>query len=43
MVFHLMSWMMDTGSGDYFVSDPVLITKEGGVRLSRTSQEITVV
>lgn len=43
MVFHLMSWMMETGSGDYFVSDPVVIGKDGGLRLSRTPQEITVV
>ncbi|MFP3914858.1 MAG: M24 family metallopeptidase [Actinomycetota bacterium] len=43
MVFHLMSWLMGTGSGDYFVSDPVAITREGGRRLTKTSQELVVV
>lgn len=43
MVFHLMSWMMETGEGDYFVSDPVLITQDGGMRLSKTPQEAVVV
>ena len=42
MVFHLMSWMMETGQGDYFVSDPVVITPEGGERLSRTPQDLVV-
>lgn len=39
MVFHLMSWMMGTGTGDYFVSDPVVIGREGGRRLTKTGQE----
>jgi Xaa-Pro dipeptidase len=43
MVFHLMSWMMGTGSGDYFVSDPVVITREGGRRLTKTSQDLRAV
>ena len=43
MVFHLMSWMMGTGVGDYFVSDPVVITAAGGERLSSTPQEPVVV
>lgn len=43
MVFHLMSWMMGTGSGDYFVSDPVVIGRDGGRRLTKTSQELAVV
>lgn len=43
MVFHLMSWMMETGAGDYFVSDPVVIAPGGGQRLTTTSQAITVV
>lgn len=43
MVFHLMSWMMETGRGDYFVSDPVVITPEGGRRLTTTPQDVTVV
>ncbi|HEX2155063.1 MAG TPA: Xaa-Pro peptidase family protein [Acidimicrobiia bacterium] len=43
MVFHLMSWMMETGAGDYFVSDPVVITPDGGRRLTKTPQELVVV
>lgn len=29
MVFHLMSWLMDTGHGDYFVSDTAVLTESG--------------
>lgn len=43
MVFHLMSWMMGTGRGDYFVSDPVLIKEGGAERLCGTPQEPRVV
>jgi Xaa-Pro dipeptidase len=43
MVFHLMSWMMGTGSGDYFVSDPVVISRDGGRRLTKTPQDLVVV
>ncbi len=43
MVFHLMSWMMGTGQGDYFVSDPVVITPSGAERLSTTPQGMRVV
>lgn len=43
MVFHLMSWMMGTGQGDYFVSDPVVITPTGADRLSMSPQALSVV
>ncbi len=43
MVFHLMSWLMETGVGDYFVSDPVVIRPDGAERLSATSQAVQVV
>ena len=43
MLFHQMSWLMGTGRGDYFVSDPVIITPKEGERLSTLSQEIRVV
>lgn len=29
MVFHLLSWLMGTGRGDYFVSNSVLVTDQG--------------
>jgi len=37
-----MSWTMGTGQGDYFVSDPVVVTPNGGERLSRTPQDLVV-
>lgn len=43
MVFHLMSWLMETGVGDYFVSDPVVIRPGGAERISVTSQAVQVV
>ena len=44
MVFHLMSWLMDTGrKGNYFVSDPALVTEDGCEVLTTISQQIHVV
>jgi Xaa-Pro dipeptidase len=43
MVFHMMSWMMETGSGDYFVSDPVVVTADGAERLTSSVQTLRVV
>lgn len=43
MVFHPTSWMMETGAGDYFVSDQVVITPGGGQRLTTTGQAIAFV
>jgi len=42
MVFHMMSWMLETGAGDYFVSDTVAITAAGGERLTTASRELRV-
>jgi len=43
MVFHLMSWLMDTGrDGDYFVSDTGLVTAGGCSRLTTTPQHLHV-
>jgi Xaa-Pro dipeptidase len=36
MTFHVLSWLMGTGKGDYFISNPVLMTAEGAEVLSRT-------
>lgn len=36
MSFHVLSWLMGTGKGDYFVSSPVLLTSEGAEVLTRT-------
>lgn len=43
MVFHMMSWMLETGAGDYFVSDTVAITSDGGRRLTTSPRELLVV
>ena len=34
MVFHLMSWMLRTGKGDYFLSDTVIVTERGAELLT---------
>jgi Xaa-Pro dipeptidase len=36
MSFHVLSWLMGTGRGDYFVSNPVLLTENGAEILTRT-------
>lgn len=36
MSFHILSWLMGTGRGDYFVSNPVILTSDGAEVLSRT-------
>lgn len=48
MTFHLMSWLMGAASGagrsgDYFVSDTVLVTETGCERLTTVAQSVTVV
>lgn len=36
MSFHILSWLMGTGRGDYFVSNAVLLTDGGAEVLTRT-------
>ncbi|MCB0195737.1 MAG: aminopeptidase P family protein [Anaerolineae bacterium] len=43
MTFHLLSWLMGTGRGDYFVSNPALLTETGCEVLSTTPQHLTIV
>lgn len=43
MTFHLMSWLMDTGKGDYFVSDTAMVTEEGCEVLTTVTQRLQVV
>jgi Xaa-Pro dipeptidase len=43
MVFHLMSWLMGTGRGNYFVSDTARVTADGCEVLTTVSQEMQVV
>ncbi|MCB0180932.1 MAG: aminopeptidase P family protein [Anaerolineae bacterium] len=43
MTFHLLSWLMGTGRGDYFVSNPALLTESGCDVLTTTPQHLTIV
>ena len=36
MSFHVLSWLMGTGKGDYFLSNPVLLTDKGAEILTET-------
>ena len=36
MSFHVLSWLMDTGRGDFFISDTVLLGESGPEVLTRT-------
>ncbi|MBO6717926.1 MAG: aminopeptidase P family protein [Rhizobiaceae bacterium] len=36
MSFHVLSWLMGTGHGDYFMSNPVLLTETGAEILTET-------
>ena len=40
MSFHVLSWLMGTGRGDFFVSDMVLLTGDGPEVLTRTPREV---
>jgi Xaa-Pro dipeptidase len=42
MTFHILSWLMGTGRGDYFVSDTVLLSEAGAEVLTRTPTAPTV-
>jgi len=42
MVFHLMSWLLRTGKGDYVISDTVVVTETGCEVLTRTPRSIIV-
>lgn len=42
MVFHLMSWLMGAGQGDYFVSDTAVVTEDGCEVVTGVSQELFI-
>jgi Xaa-Pro dipeptidase len=42
MTFHVLSWLMGTGRGDFFISDTVLLGENGAEVLTTTSTGITV-
>lgn len=43
MVFHLMSWLMGTDRGDYFVSDAAVLTKSGCELLTTSPRHLQIV
>ena len=43
MVFHLLSWLMGTGRGDYFFSNAAVLTDEGCEILTKTPRRSQVV
>ena len=42
MVFHLMSWLLRTGRGDYFLSDTIIIGAKGAEFITQVPRGITV-
>jgi Xaa-Pro dipeptidase len=42
MSFHVLSWLMGTGRGDFFVSNTVLVGENGPEVLTRTPSGVTV-
>jgi Xaa-Pro dipeptidase len=42
MVFHQLSWLLDCGRGDYFVSDTALVTQDGCELLTTASRHVQV-
>jgi Xaa-Pro dipeptidase len=43
MVFHLLSWLMGTGRGDYFFSNTAVLTEQGCEILTKTPRRSQVV
>jgi len=39
MSFHVLSWLMGTGRGDHFLSNTVLVGKNGAEVLTRLGRE----
>ena len=42
MSFHVLSWLMDTGRGDFFISNAVLLGENGPEVLTRTPAWVTI-
>lgn len=42
MSFHILSWLMGTGRGDYFISNTVLLTEAGPEVLTRTPTAVSI-
>jgi Xaa-Pro dipeptidase len=42
MVFHLMSWLLRSGRGDYFISDTIVVTDQGCEVLTKVPRTLTI-
>lgn len=42
MSFHVLSWLMGTGRGDFFISNAVLLAERGAEVLTRTPSHVTI-
>ena len=42
MSFHVLSWLMGTGRGDFFISNAVLLSENGPEVLTRTPARVTI-
>ncbi|MGH7125112.1 MAG: M24 family metallopeptidase [Stellaceae bacterium] len=42
MSFHVLSWLMGTGRGDFFISNAVLLAESGAQVLTRTPAGVTI-
>jgi Xaa-Pro dipeptidase len=42
MSFHVLSWLMDTGRGDFFISNTVLLGAHGPEVLTKTPAHVTL-
>ena len=42
MVFHLLSWLLETSQGSAFVSDAVVVTRDGCEPLTSVSRDLTI-
>lgn len=42
MVFHLMSWLLRTGRGDFFLSDTVVVQSDGAEFLTGVTRDVLV-
>ena len=43
MTFHLLSWLMGTGQGDYFVSNTAMLTEQGCEVLTTAPQHLQII
>ena len=43
MTFHVLSWLLGQDPADYVVSDTILVTADGGERLTTTPRHPLVV